>query len=256
MKDSEEILTRKNFDGNEEEIIVFENIRFQESILIQVSYISMYLIGGVIFIFSIIWLLSDFSVGTTLASLHPMLLTIRVFDLLYYAIILALTLKFFHYSKWNKWNKPMYISKDITKSIVLLSSVSLLITRVGAFIFYNIVERKGQAYSDLVYAGIYTTAVFIASLILYTILEFIEKREIREVDFRPTLLMITIALFYIYSLLFPLLFYTFTTLNMRFFVDYAIISVIYFLNGTIFLLMSRNEKRRKNNILHLYNKEL
>jgi len=242
-----------------EEEINIEKLRFLESPSIQYSYVIMFAIGGLFLIFGIIYSQLDLFSEAAGKIVYPISIIERLLTtIIYYGVILFLALNFVKISRWFKWKEPVPIANNITKILALFSSTSLFLMNIVYFIYYEVTYYRyivkidygvGEWISFLRNESYYMLLVMVALLLLLagsfiigTILELIERRDIKGVNYRPIILIVAIAIVYtfiFYGTYIILRFDFMGNRNVGLLVYRLVQCALYCINGTIFILMSR-----------------
>lgn len=249
-------------DDEIEETVVIEKLRFLESESIKYSYILLYILGGLILVMAIIFSLLDLSKNQVIQSYQSyqhvqQILRIVVF----YGVILALTLNFLKSSTWQRWREPVSLTKNIIKICAILSSTGVFIIATTSGIYLEIIKLKLEGtnlweipvvgpdinfhmYFSLIQTMLIFVLIFAGFLVLDVIMDIIQKREIGKADFRPAVLLLALATVYTYNYYQVFIIDRIANLNVQIFVNGLIISFLYIIDGTIFLLLDRKGKKK------------
>jgi len=256
-------------ENNQKEITI-EKLRFLDSSSIHYSYIIMFVIGGIILIFGIIYSQIDLASENALDVTYPISIIEHLLRLIiFFGVILFLTFNFVKISKWLEWKKPVLIANNITKILALFSSSGLFLMNVIYFIYYEVnyfkyiikisewwgvelwidIVRGPLHYMDIV--KMIFIFILLASLILSTILNIIYRRDIKRANYRPMILAGVIAIVYTFMFYGTWISFRFDHIgkwNLGLLVYRLVLSALYFINGTIFLSLELYQKRIKKRV--------
>ncbi|MCE7740400.1 MAG: hypothetical protein KAU62_10050 [Candidatus Heimdallarchaeota archaeon] len=250
-------------EASKNEQLTINRLRFLETTSIQYSYIIMFVIGGLVLISGIILSQLDLS-GEAAGKIFYPITSIERFliKIMYFGVIFFLSLNFVKVSKWSEWEEPVPIARNITKISAVFSSTCLFIMNIVYYIYYDIFNfeymisiggdydawRRGHMIAGALGLVILVfLCLLIVSLFAGIIVELIHNRNVRRIDYRPAILAIAIVIVYTFMFyggrISGRLTYTWGW-NVGLFVSRLVHATLFFINGTIFLLLDMKQKKK------------
>ena len=250
-------------DASKKEQLTINKLRFLETTSIQYSYIIMFVIGGLVLIFGIIFSQLDLSSEAADKIVYPLTSIERfLIKIMYFGVIFLLSLNFVKVSKWSEWEEPVPKARNITKISAVFSSTCLFVMEIVYYIYYEIFNfeymisiggdfdawRRGYMIEVALNLVILVfLCLLIVSLFAGIIVEVIDNRDVRRIDYRPVILAIAIVIVYtfmFYGSRISGLLANILSRNVGLFVSRLVHAILFFINGAIFLLLDMKQKKK------------